>query len=141
MAVVTVATALVLAAGALLSSGATADDSQHGFQGQQVGQPTADPKVEVDRDVSAPLRDIAPIAPPAGPPTVKHEYLMRPPATGTGAPDTVVQSAIGAAAAPTLGLSFDGIGQGFTGPAGTFTVNSPRPTRTARSGRTTTCRS
>ena len=31
------------------------------------------------------------------------------------------------AAAPTLGLSFEGIGNGFTGPAGTFNVNSAPP--------------
>jgi hypothetical protein len=119
--------ALVLLSGALLSSGAVADNGQHGFEGQPVGQRTDDPKGNHDRDVSAPLREIAPVAPATGEFTVKHEYLMRPPATGTGAPDTAVQTTAGAAAAPALGASFDGVGQGFTGPAGTFSVNSAPP--------------
>jgi hypothetical protein len=124
IAAVVISTALVLLTGALLSSGAAvADDGQHGFDGQQVGQRTDDPVSEVNRDRSAPLREITPIAPSQGANTAKREYAMRPPATGTGAPDTAVQSAPGAAAAPTLGSSFDGVGNGFTG----FTVNSAPP--------------
>jgi hypothetical protein len=128
IAAVAVSAVLVLLTGALLSSGtAVADDGQHGFTGQQVGKATDDPKAENHRDRSVPLRDITPIKPAEGQNIVKREYVMRPPATGTGAPDTAVQSAIGAAAAPALGSSFDGVGQGFTGPAGTFTVNSAPP--------------
>jgi hypothetical protein len=128
IAAVAVSAVLVLLTGALLSSGtAVADDGQHGFTGQQVGKATDDPKAENHRDRSVPLRDITPIKPAEGQNSVKREYVMRPPATGTGAPDTAVQSAIGAAAAPALGSSFDGVGQGFTGPAGTFTVNSAPP--------------
>jgi hypothetical protein len=124
IAAVVISAALVLLTGALLSSGAAvADDGQHGFDGQRVGKSTDDPVSEVKRDRSAPLRDITPIAPSQGPKTVKREYVMRPPATGTGAPDTAVQSAPGAAAAPTLGTSFDGVGNGFTG----FAVNSAPP--------------
>jgi hypothetical protein len=121
---VVVSAALVLLTGAVLSSGAAvADDGQHGFDGQHVGKSTDDPRPENHRDISAPLRDITPIAPARGENKVKNEYVMRPPATGTGAPDTALQAAAGAAAAPTLGSSFEGVGQGFTGPAGTFTVN------------------
>ncbi|NUR75368.1 MAG: hypothetical protein HOQ28_03650 [Thermoleophilia bacterium] len=127
VAVVVISAALVALAGALLSSGAGADNGQHGFDGQPVGHRTDDPSGEHARDVSRPLREIAPIAPAKGQLTVKREYLMRPPATGTGAPDTAVQSSLGAAAAPVLNGSFDGVGQGFTGPAGTFTVNSAPP--------------
>jgi hypothetical protein len=124
IAAVVISAALVLLTGALLSSGAAvADDGQHGFDGQPVGTHTDDPVSEVNRDRSAPLREITPIAPAQGPNKVKREYVMRPPATGTGAPDTAVQSAPGAAAAPTLGASFDGIGNGFAG----FTVNSAPP--------------
>ena len=126
-AAVLVSATLVALAGALLSSGAGADDGQHGFDGRPVGQRTDDPKGDHARDVSPPLRQIAPIAPAQGEFKVKHEYPMRPPATGTGAPDTAVQSTAGAAAAPVLNGSFDGVGQGFTGPAGTFTVNSAPP--------------
>jgi hypothetical protein len=124
VAAVLISAALVVLTGALLSSGAAvADDGQHGFDGQQVGQRTDDPVSEVNRDRSVPLRNITPIAPAQGANTVKREYAMRPPATGTGAPDTAVQSAPGAAAAPALGTSFDGVGNGFTG----FTVNSAPP--------------
>src|ERR1700712_6017257 len=103
IAAVVIPAALVLVAGALLSSGSAVADDGHGFQGQQVGKGTDDPRAENHRDVSAPLRDTAPIAPAQGENKVKTEYVMRPPATGTGAPDTALQSAIGAAAAPTLG--------------------------------------
>ncbi len=128
VAAVAVSAALVLLAGAVLSSGsAVADDGQHGFGGQRVGTGTDDPKSENHRDQSLALRDITPIKPAEGENKVKQEYVMRPPATGTGAPDTAVQTAVGAAAAPALGASFDGVGQGFTGPAGTFTVNSAPP--------------
>ena len=41
--------------------------------------------------------------------------------------DSVVQSATGTASAPALSLSFAGLGQGFSGPAGTFSVNSAPP--------------
>src|SRR5262249_2364661 len=41
--------------------------------------------------------------------------------------DTVIQSRPGTAAAPTLSQSFEGIGQGFAGPAGTFSVTSAPP--------------
>ena len=88
VAAVFVTAALVALTGALVSSGAVADDGQHGFAGQPVGHRTDDPQGERHRDVSPPLRDIAPIAPEQGELKVKHEYLMRPPATGTGAPDT-----------------------------------------------------
>jgi hypothetical protein len=44
-----------------------------------------------------------------------------------GAPDPALQSSPGSAAAPTLGLNLEGVGQGFTGPSGTFSVNSAPP--------------
>jgi len=127
VAAVVVSATLVALVGALVSSGAVADDGQHGFSGQPVGHRTDDPSGEQRRDVSPPLRDIAPIAPEQGAFRVKREFLMRPPATGTGAPDTALQSTPGAAAAPILGTSFEGVGQGFTGPAGTFSVTSAPP--------------
>ena len=43
------------------------------------------------------------------------------------APDPALQSSPGSAAAPTLGLNFEGVGQGFSGPNGTFAVNSAPP--------------
>ena len=41
--------------------------------------------------------------------------------------DGAVQGAGGGAFAPALGAGFDGVGQGFSGPQGTFTVNSAPP--------------
>ena len=38
-----------------------------------------------------------------------------------------MQTSAPAAAAPATSTNFDGIGQGFTGPSGTFTVNSAPP--------------
>ncbi len=50
--------------------------------------------------------------------------------------DPVVQSAPGVAAAPTLGAGFDGIGQGFSGPQGTFSVTGAPPDTNAAVGAT-----
>jgi hypothetical protein len=113
--------------GALLSNGAGADDGPHGFDGRPTGIRTDDPVANQRRDVSLPLRQITPIPPKKGAFTVKREFFTRPPASGTGAPDTALQSAPGAAAAPVLNSSFEGVGQGFVGPAGTFTVDSAPP--------------
>src|SRR5439155_21322195 len=49
------------------------------------------------------------------------------PGVSTAAPDPALQSAPGTAAAPTVGLNFEGVGQGFRGPSGTFSVNSAPP--------------
>jgi len=45
----------------------------------------------------------------------------------SGAPDPVVQGTAAAVAAPATTSSFNGIGNGFTGPAGAFMVNSAPP--------------
>src|SRR5207253_5796876 len=84
------------------------------------------PPAATHRDVSPPLRDIAPVAPASGAPAERPEYVTPSPVPGIGR-DTAIQSTPGAAAAPTAGPAFTGIGQGFTGPAGTFTVNSAPP--------------
>ena len=122
-----ISAAFVGLAGALLSNGAGADDGPHGFDGRPTGIRTDDPVANQRRDVSLPLRQITPIPPKKGTFTVKREFFTRPPASGTGAPDTALQSAPGAAAAPVLNSSFEGVGQGFVGPAGTFTVDSAPP--------------
>jgi hypothetical protein len=77
-------------------------------------------------DISPPLRDIAP-APISGKRKKVHEPKGGPAAPDPGGRDPVVQSSRGTAAAPTLGLNFEGIGQGFSGPAGTFSVDSAPP--------------
>ena len=81
----------------------------------------------VRHDVSPPLRDLVPILDRSTQNKVKYEPSAEPPAPLPGGADPVVQSAPAAAAAPALGVGFDGVGQGFTGPAGPFTVNSAPP--------------
>ena len=71
--------------------------------------------------------------PRAGSAAARHrkkekEPKKGPPVPGQSAtPDPVVQDAAGTAAAPALGVGFDGVGNGFTGPSGTFTVDSAPP--------------
>jgi hypothetical protein len=79
-------------------------------------------------DVSPPLRDLAP-APPIEPDKKKEKEPKKGPPipAASSTPDPVAQTSIGAADAPALGAGFDGVGQGFTGPSGTFTVNSAPP--------------
>jgi hypothetical protein len=55
-----------------------------------------------------------------------HRHYGSSAVTGTGSPAV--------AATPTSGLNFDGIGQGFTGPQGTFTVNSAPPDTNGATG-------
>jgi hypothetical protein len=59
---------------------------------------------------------------------IAHPARPLPWLDGPGSPsDGAQQSQASASAAPVIGLGFDGIGQGFTGPNGTFTVNSAPP--------------
>jgi hypothetical protein len=88
---------------------------------------TKDPEKSVHNDVSPPLRSLA-----AGPVPNRQQKRAKvdhplPLPQAAASADPVVQSATGAAAAPALGLSFAGLGQGFSGPAGTFFVNSAPP--------------
>ena len=57
----------------------------------------------------------------------EKEPKKGPPVPAQSASDPVVQSSPGAASAPVLGLGFEGIGAGFTGPAGTYAVTSAPP--------------
>jgi hypothetical protein len=83
-----------------------------------------EPPAAVHHDISAPLRTIPP-APRQGKAPDKAEHQL--PVTVTGFPDTVIQSTPGTAAAPATSVNFEGIGEGFTGPQGTFTVDSAPP--------------
>lgn len=77
-------------------------------------------------DVSPPLGSLPPA--PEITPTVRREKKKFDLPLAPGSPsDPVIQSSAGSAAAPALGLGFDGVGNGFTGPSGTFTVNSAPP--------------
>src|SRR5207248_2380101 len=76
---------------------------------------------------SPPLVQIAPAAAPPASDKKDKEPKKGPPVPDQSPNDPVVQSSPGAAAAPALGLGFEGVGQGFTGPSGTFAVSSAPP--------------
>jgi hypothetical protein len=79
-------------------------------------------------DLSIPLRDVAGKPSPA---TTPHQAdaPIRMPALRHGAANHLSAPVQGATtlAAPTASNNFDGVGNGFTGPNGTFTVNSAPP--------------
>jgi hypothetical protein len=82
---------------------------------------------DVHHDVSPPLSSIA------GKPWSGARYSdppMRMPALRPGPHNNLVapvQTSIGTAAAPATSNNFDGVGNGFSGPNGTFTVNAAPP--------------
>ena len=78
-------------------------------------------------DLSQPLREIPPASRPSGPPHEAFEPGRLPPPQATGAADPVTQTWKGRLAIPSTDRDFEGIGDGFTGPQGTFGVNSAPP--------------
>ncbi|MDX6711079.1 MAG: hypothetical protein QOH96_2095, partial [Blastocatellia bacterium] len=76
-------------------------------------------------DVSPPLRSIPPAARTKG--HHVHDIEILPRNFNRGATDPVIQRSAATALAPVTNTNFDGIGQGFTGPAGTFSVSSAPP--------------
>src|SRR5262249_43180274 len=89
---------------------------------------------EVRHDVSPPLRQIA--AAPLRDQQQENEPIRRMPNSGNGRHrDPVVQSTVNPAA-PTPSANFDGIGQGFSGPQGTFTVTGVPPDTNSAVGST-----
>ena len=94
-------------------------------QGGVPGRPGAEVTQARHHDKSLPLRDIAP-APPKKEREAEKRVKELPLFMG-GMFDPVVQVSKGAAQAPTLGAGFEGVGQGFSGPNGTFSVNSAPP--------------
>src|SRR6266498_3725461 len=79
---------------------------------------------EMHHDTSPALRTITP-NPTSGDQEEKEVPGRLPHPTRT-APDPVVQTSPGVLA-PTLGANFDGLGQGFSGPGGTFSVTGAPP--------------
>ena len=87
-------------------------------------------------DISPPLRDLPPAARHVGDLEAEPVRVI-PSRRNPLGPDQVVQSPTAPAfLAPSLTRNFDGVGQGFTGPAGTFTVNSAPPDNNGAVGRT-----
>jgi hypothetical protein len=81
----------------------------------------------VNYDVSPPLRDIAPAPDPDKDKKKEKEPKKGLPVPEPSANDPVIQASPGTADAPALGLGFDGVGQGFSGPSGTYSVSSAPP--------------
>jgi len=94
-------------------------------QGGIPGRPGAEVSPAIHHDKSRPLRDITPAAPPRERESEKRVKEL--PLFMGGMFDPVVQVSKGAAAAPALGAGFEGVGQGFKGPNGTFIVNAAPP--------------
>src|SRR3954463_8856475 len=83
-------------------------------------------EMNVQHDVSAPLTLLPPA--PRSSVLIEHEVKRIPRNFNTAkANDPVLQLAAPSPLVPATSLNFDGVGQGFTGPAGAFTVNSAPP--------------
>jgi hypothetical protein len=93
--------------------------------GQQAG-PQPQVIQLMQHDISPALRDIPPNREAKGP-REKPIFHFKPAQAGTSQVDPVKQTAVGSNVAVNTGFNFDGVGQGFTGPAGTFTVNAAPP--------------
>ncbi|HEY3001793.1 MAG TPA: hypothetical protein VGJ44_05540, partial [Kribbellaceae bacterium] len=93
---------------------------------QQQASPAGGPHVihELRHDTSPPLRTITPKL-TSGDQEEKEEPGKLP-HSSTHADDPVVQTTPGVLA-PTIGANFDGLGQGFSGPGGTFSVEGVPP--------------
>ncbi len=107
-------------------AGRTGLEREEEGEGHRPGGSTL--KQAADHDTSPPLRSIRPLIDRSGggeggAPT-RDEILPHPAATTNTA---AVQTADASRAAPTVGAGWDGLGSGFSGPAGTFTVNSAPP--------------
>src|SRR5438067_2090582 len=79
----------------------------------------------VQHDVSSELRNVRPVRSQSS----QHARpLYRiPHALGPSLPDPVVQTQAGATATPGTAQNFDGVGRGFAGPQGSFTVDAAPP--------------
>ncbi len=94
-------------------------------QSQPLLQSSPVVKQEVHHDVSPPLFLIPP--PPRQPGLRIHDIEPIPRRYQPAAADPVLQQSYPTPLAPVTTLNFDGVGNGFTGPAGTFTVQSAPP--------------
>jgi hypothetical protein len=113
------AVAVVLAAALVCGGGAFATSKQPNDSGPAV-----------QSDVSQPLTQLSVgVVPEPDKKEKEKKKDGRLPLHGSSpsAPDPALQSSPGSAAAPSAGINFEGIGQGFTGPSGTFSVNSAPP--------------
>jgi hypothetical protein len=94
-------------------------------ESQSIEQRGAEVQVDERHDLSPPLFAIPPAPRATGHKTRDHEKLPRP--TNPNRNDPVAQTQPATALAPTTTFNFDGVGNGFSGPQGNFTVNSAPP--------------
>jgi hypothetical protein len=123
--VVLVVLASAAAAGAAARSPQGVASSHH-----SAAKPTGDSGPAVAHDVSPPLGDMVPAPDPTGKEKKEHKQHGVPVPLGSPLADPVVQASQGAAAAPNLGLGFEGLGQGFPG----FAVDSAPPDTNGAAG-------
>jgi hypothetical protein len=109
-------TAASLVSVAATAQAAPADPSHH--------HPRATIITETHHDVSPPLRGVTPN--PTGGDQEEAEVPGPLPHPSRPVADPVVQHTAGVLA-PTVGANFDGLGQGFTGPGGTFSITGAPP--------------
>jgi PKD repeat protein len=76
---------------------------------------------------SAPLREVPPEPPRGGPLRVIPNREIPSEKPQSGGSDGALQTTVGPAVATTPGFNFDGVGQGFVGPNGGFSVNVAPP--------------
>lgn len=77
--------------------------------------------------VSPPLRDIPPVPIQGGPLVVIPRHLLHPERPEAQVADGALQTTTGPSVAATTGVGRDGLGVGFVGPAGAFSVNAAPP--------------
>src|SRR5262249_54519206 len=82
---------------------------------------------ETHHDVSPPLREIALAPVPSGPPRIIPLGRPHPVTLAPFQPDAALERSVGPLVSTTPGLNFEGVGMGFAGPQGTFTVNAAPP--------------
>ncbi|GAC1540107.1 MAG: hypothetical protein NVS2B4_19750 [Ramlibacter sp.] len=112
--------AIALASGAVLLSLAAASASAQLGNGVEVNQ--------ADHAHLMSLRGAMPRSDEFNKSHVNHPARPLPWLDGPGSPsDGALQAQVVTPSAATAGLGFEGVGQGFTGPQGTFTVNSAPP--------------
>ena len=101
----------------------------------RLDKPTkGEPPGNVHHDFSPPLLDIPPAPDTSGKQKKEKEPKKGLPVPAQSPNDPVVQSSTGTASAPTIGVGFEGVGQGFSGPSGTFAITSAPPDPNAAVG-------
>ena len=94
-------------------------------ESQSIQQRGSTAEGDEHHDISPPLFAIPPAPRRTGQRIRDHELLPRP--TNPNRKDAALQTQAPTALAPATTFNFDGVGNGFSGPQGTFTVNSAPP--------------